>query len=130
MNITLYKITKIILDLKNKEIDNLHSKTADLCGLTCLECYANAKKNEVRNDLLIMRSSRQLLLTSLDISRIYQGYPLYYGTKLDFRLRMYPYQYLMSRTSGYLKNLLQESVPRTVTKIGMANMLNAYYSPH
>ena len=42
---------------------------------------------------------------------------------------MYPLQYIMSRTSGYLKNLLQESVPRTVTAIGMNCMLNAYYSP-
>ena len=130
LSITLYKITKSILDVKNREIHNLHSKTADLCGLTTLECYANAKKNEVRSDLLIMRSSRQLLLTSLDISSIYKGYPLYYGTKLDFRLRMYPYQYLISRTSGYLKNLLQESTPRTITKKGMANMLSAYYSPY
>lgn len=130
LSITLYKITRSILDVKNIEIENLHSKTADLCGLTSLECYANAKKNEVRSELLLMRSSRQLLLTSLDISRIYRGYSLFYGTKVDFRLRMYPYQYLISRTSGYLKNLLQESVPRTLTKKGMVNMLSAYYSPY
>ena len=130
LNITLYRITRSILDVKNRKIDNLHCKTADLCGLTGLECYANAKQNEVRSDLVVMRSSRQLLLTSLNISDIYQDYPLYYGTKLDFRLRMYPLQYLMSRTSGYLKNLLEESVPRAVTKVGISNMLSAYYSPY
>lgn len=130
LNITLYSITRSILDVKNKEKADLHSKTAYLCGLTSLECHANAKKNEVRSDLVVMRSSRQLLLTSLDICDLYQDYPLYYGTKLDFRLRMYPLQYLMSRTSGYLKNLLEESVPRAVTKVGMSNMLSAYYSPY
>ena len=129
LNITLYSITRSILDVKNTKSDNLHCKTADLCGLTSLECYANAKKNEVRAKLVVMRSSRQLLLTSLDISKIYQNYPLYYGTRLDFRLRMYPLQYLMSRTSGYLKNLLEESVPRALNKVGMGNMLDAYYSP-
>jgi len=130
LNTTLYSITRSILDVKNIEKADLHSKTADLCGLTSLECHANAKKNEVTSDLVVMRSSRQLLLTSLDISDLYQDYPLYYGTKLDFRLRMYPLQYLLSRTSGYLKNLLEESVPRMVTITGMCNMLQAYYSPY
>lgn len=129
LNITMYRLTRSVIDLKKSKIKNVHSKVADLCGITHLECYANAKKNELRNELTNMKASRQLLLTSLDISSIYQDYPLYYGTRLDFRLRMYPLQYLMSRTSGYLKNLLQESVPRTVTAVGMNNMLNAYYSP-
>lgn len=52
---------------------------------------------------------RQLLHTSIEISELYKDYPLYYGTLLDFRLRMYPLQYLMSRTTEYLKNLLEES---------------------
>lgn len=128
-NITMYRLTRSVIDLKKSKIKNVHSKVADLCGITHLECYANAKKNELRNELTNMKASRQLLLTSLDISSIYQDYPLYYGTRLDFRLRMYPLQYLMSRTSGYLKNLLQEGVQRTVTAVGMNNMLNAYYSP-
>ena len=42
---------------------------------------------------------------------------------------MYPLQYLMSRTSGYLKYLLQEYKPRKVTKKGLNFMLEAYYSP-
>ena len=129
LNITLYKLTRSVIDLEKSKIKNVHSKVADLCGITHLECYANAKKNELRSELSNMKSIRQLLLTSLDISSIYQNYPLYYGTRLDFRLRMYPLQYLMSRTSGYLKNLLQESVPRRVTAVGMGNMLDAYYSP-
>lgn len=130
LNITMYTLTRRVLELEKLKIKNIHSKVADLCGITHFECYANAKKNELRNELTAMKASRQLLLTSLDISRIYKDYPLYYGTRLDFRLRMYPLQYLMSRTSGYLKNLLQESVSRTVTTVGMKNMLDAYYSPH
>jgi hypothetical protein len=129
LNISMHRLTRSVIGLKKSKIKNVHSKVADLCGITHLECYANAKKNELRNELTEMKASRQLLLTSLDISSIYQDYPLYYGTRLDFRLRMYPLQYLMSRTSGYLKNLLQESVPRTVTTVGMSNMLDAYYSP-
>lgn len=72
---------------------------------------------------------RQLLLTSLEIGELYKRYPLYYGTRLDFRLRMYPLQYLLSRTSGYLKNLLEESVQKKLTVRGIKNILEAFYAP-
>ena len=129
LKVTLYKVTRRTLSLKRSKKEGLHTKVAFLSGMTALECYANAAKNTTRNSLVTMRSSRQLLLTSLDISDIYTGYPLYYGTVLDFRLRMYPLQYLLSRTTGYLKNLLEESVSRKVTEVGLNNMLQAYYSP-
>ena len=83
---TMYRLTLSVIDLKKSKIKNVHSKVTDLCGITHLECYANAKKNEFRNELTNMK---ELLLTSLDISSIYQDYPLYYGTRLGFRLRMY-----------------------------------------
>lgn len=130
LKVSLYKVTRRTLALKHRNKTGLHTKVASLCGMTALECYANAAKNKSRSSLVTMRASRQLLLTSLDISEIYSGYPLYYGTRLDFRLRMYPLQYLLSRTTGYLKNLLEESVARKVTRVGLKNMLEAYYSPH
>ena len=115
--------------MRRVEKQGLHTLVAQLCGMKSVECYANAAKNRKRYDLVVMRSSRQLLLTSLDIGDIFQGFPLYYGTRLDFRLRMYPLQYLLSRTSGYLKNILEESVQRRTTANGFKNMLEAYYSP-
>jgi hypothetical protein len=39
-------------------------------------------------------------------------------------------EFLLSRTTGYLKNLLQESKPTKLTKKGLWNMLEAYYSPN
>ncbi len=42
----------------------------------------------------------------------------------------YPLEFLLSRTTGYLKNLLQESKPTKLTKKGLWNMLEAYYSPN
>ena len=71
---------------------------------------------------------RQLLLTSIEIGYLYKAYSLFYGTRLDFRLRMYPLQYLLSRTTGYLKNILEESKEKKVKKRGFRNMIEAYYS--
>ena len=129
LNLILYKITRRAVTLRRVEKQGLHTLVAQLCGMKSVECYANATKNRKRYDLVRMRSSRQLLLTSLDIGDIFQGFPLYYGTRLDFRLRMYPLEYLLSRTSGYLKNILEESVQRRTTAKGFKNMLEAYYSP-
>jgi hypothetical protein len=128
-DLLLYKCTSSILRVKKRKKEDLHFKTITLCGISSLECYANIAKNQSRIDVLRKKQMRQLLQTSIDIGKLYKGYPLYYSTLLDFRLRMYPLQYLMSRTSGYLKNLLQEDKPRALKQKGLKNMLEAYYSP-
>ena len=126
---TFYRTSKTLFRIKKKTKKDSNSKILKLCNIVFLESFANAAYNEVRADLIKKRSMRQLLLTSIQIGKLYEKYPLYYGTLLDFRLRMYPLQYLMSRTSGYLKNTLEESVPRKLNKEGWVNMLEAYYSP-
>jgi DNA-directed RNA polymerase len=98
--------------VKKADTKGLHSKILRICNVSHLESHANAAKNQLRTDVIKKRAMRQLLLTSLEIGELYKQYPLYYGTRLDFRLRMYPLQYLLSRTSGYLKNLLEESVQK------------------
>ena len=129
LDITLFRTIYRACAFRISDRKDLHRKVLKICGISRLENYANNWINEVRAELSSMRSTRQLLLTSIDIGKIFKGYPLYYGTSLDFRLRMYPLQYLLSRTSGYLKNMLQESVARPVSAVGMRNMLTAYYSP-
>lgn len=119
--------------IKDKDYDlkelTLHRKIVNIIGVSDAECYMNVCKNNLRNEMLTMRATRQLFKTSISICKIVAGFPLYYSTLLDFRLRMYPLQYLLSRTTGYLKNLIQESKPRKLSKAGLYNMLDAYYSP-
>ena len=120
---------KLSLQTEVPEKMKTFTKMARICGITRMEYSANTTKNLKKFKLATAKSNRQILLTSLDISNLYKGYCLYYSTRLDFRLRMYPLEYLMSRTSGYLKNLLEEHKPRRLTTIGFKNMLTAYYSP-
>ena len=114
---------------KYKKVKNYHNTIVGLCDITHASCYSNCRKNEVQSEMLIIRNKKQIFNTSLTITKIFENFPLYYDTLLDFRFRMYPLQYLMSRTSGYLKYLLQEYKPRKVTKKGLNFMLEAYYSP-
>lgn len=129
LDLLLYRTTKNTLRVNKRKTENLHFKTITLCGISNLECYANVAKNQSRIDVLRNKQMRQLLQTSVKIGERFKDYPLYYSTLLDFRLRMYPLQYLMSRTSGYLKNLLQESKDGKLKIKGVVNMLEAYYSP-
>ena len=127
---TLYTVTdRFVKSATDKDVETRkHIAIVRMCKLTRAECYANMATNQIRDKLLVMKSSRQLLMTSLDISVLYQNFPLYYSTLLDFRLRMYPLQYLLSRTTGYLKNLLKESKSRKLTTVGIGHMIEAYYS--
>lgn len=67
-----------------------HTQIVEMCCISSLQCDVNQRKLAVREELLTARSNRQLLLTSIDIGEKFKKFPLYYGTLLDFRLRMYP----------------------------------------
>lgn len=98
-----------------------------MCNISIGESYASSKKRELHQLLFSLKGKRQLLLTSIQIANIFKGFSLYFGTSLDFRLRMYPLQYLLSRTSGFLKHTLEDFTSRYVTVMGCKNMLEAYY---
>lgn len=123
------KYVKVSKTHKNLELKERHRQIVHMSDITHAECYATVHKNRLREDLVKMKSLRKMLLTSFTIAELFEGYPLYYSTLLDYRLRMYPLQNLLSRTTGYLKNLLQEHKPRKLTAKGYRNMLEAYYSP-
>ena len=129
LDVLFYRISRGILRVKGMDTKRLHSRILRICNVSHLESHANAAKNKLRTDVIKKRTMRQLLLTSLEIGEVFKKYPLYYGTRLDFRLRMYPLQYLLSRTSGYLKNLLEESVQKKLTIRGIKNMFEAFYAP-
>ena len=58
---------------------------------------------------------------------MYSGFPIYYGTKLDYRTRMYPWEYLLSITTGELKQLLCDFKSKKLTIEGLKNLMTAYY---
>jgi len=72
-------------------------------------------------------AKKQLLNTSLTISEIYEGFPIFYGTKLDYRTRMYPWEFLLSRTTGELKHLLCDYKAEKLTIQGLINFMVAAY---
>jgi hypothetical protein len=112
------------LGLKHLFYQNLNK----ICGITTLESRTHSHLHHLIRKLREIKNERQLFLTSIIISKILEGFPIYYSNKLDFRTRMYPWQYLISRTSGNLKHLLMDYTGERLNKDGFINLLKAYFT--
>lgn len=108
-------------------LDITHSNLVQICNMTFAECHIFSKKNEMHEEVSTIRGRRQLFNTNIDIGRVFRDFPLYYSTMLDYRFRMYPLQFLLARTSGYLKSMLEDFNPRVLTLEGLVNLLEAFY---
>jgi hypothetical protein len=113
---------------KNKKDDDVIFDSLKVANVMRVEMDLNKEKKRRHVELGGLRSKRQLLQTSLTLARIYDGFPIYYGTKLDYRTRMYPWEYLLSRTTGELKHLLVDFSERTLNMKGVVNLMKAYYN--
>jgi len=99
---TIGELKQLLIDLKNKKI-KLHQ--------------------DLKGDI----EKRQLVQTSITLANIYKDFPLDYGTKLDYRTRIYPWESLLSRTTGELKQLLMGFTQKYLTINGIKNLMSAYY---
>ena len=118
---------------KNKEKDSnisalSHSRIVQICSMVYGECHVASKKYEVHNKLAAIRTKRQVILTSLELCEVFENFPLYFSTLVDYRFRLYPLEHLLSRTSGFMKHLLEDYTPRTLTLKGLRHLLLAYFA--
>lgn len=75
----------------------------------------NKKKKELKS-LLKLRSIHN---TMIRLAEILEGFPIYYTSSLDYRLRMYPWNYAFGRTSGVHKYLTYDFKSQKVTQRGI-----------
>ena len=68
----------------------VYLKSLKTAEVTQIEQDLNYKKNQTRISYSIAKAKRQLLQTSITIAEIFEGFPIYFGTKIDFRIRHYP----------------------------------------
>jgi hypothetical protein len=72
---------------------------------------------------------KQIFFTKLRMANFYDGFPLYFRNVIDYRGRMYPLNYLFSRTTGFYKYLVKDYAKIKLTREGMIWFLKAYYTP-
>jgi hypothetical protein len=82
------------------------------------------KEKETLNGLVM---DKKFAYTSIQLAQHFVGYPLYVTDTLCIRLRMYPKEHWISRTSGGIKHLLCDYTAKKITLRGLINLLFAYY---
>lgn len=60
----------------------------------------------LNRDLKRLTKLRTIHNTMIQLAKIFRDYPIYYINSLDYRLRMYPWNYPFNRTSGIHKYLV------------------------
>jgi|JFJP01.1.fsa_nt_gi hypothetical protein len=123
---TLLKIKITDID-KKISLYNFNKICNSYCNIHQIESDDYNLMLKTFKNLQILRNKRLLLLSSLIICELLNSFPIYYSHKLDYRTRMYPWQYLISRTSGSLKHLLMDYKPMKLTKNGIIELFRAYF---
>lgn len=94
-----------------------------------VETYLNHLEYKQREKMYkSMYENRRISNSFIQMAKILNGIDFYYTNALDYRSRMYPFNFLFNRTSGVYKHFLMESEERKLTNIGLVNLLFAYYS--
>lgn len=104
-----------------------YSQILNLCGVSDLEkklaSSLNVLRQKLRNEIL----KRKLAQTNIVLGDIYKGIPIYITNTFCVRLRLYPKQPFISRTSGSYKHILCEYTPVKITLRGLINLLKCIY---
>lgn len=99
-----------------------------ICGFTNMDTTLYKIRKDKSRDLRTSKLIRKYYKTAIEISKILAGFDLYITNLFCCRLRLYPKEYLVSRTSGALKHLLCEQKPLKMTLNGIKHLFKAYYS--
>jgi len=104
---------------------NLLLSIAQTTNIT-LFCY-KVKEKETEK-LISLQTDYKFLNTTMTLAKLLLDYPLYITDTLCVRLRLYPNEHWISRTSGVLKHLLCDYTSKKITLKGIINLLQAYYA--
>lgn len=74
-----------------------------------------------------LKLKRQTFNSMVKCADIFSKFPLYFDTFTDYRGRLYPGNYLFSRTTGFYKYLVTDYDKRKLTIRGYYHLLSAYF---
>jgi DNA-dependent RNA polymerase len=123
----LSTIKKDTLEQNKFNTKNLYKDALKISDISKVEYDINGEKYKLKINSGIVNSKQQLLYSSISIAKIFMSFPIYYGTKLDYRTRMYPLEYLLSRTTGELKHLVCDFDSINLTLKGLKNLMLASF---
>lgn len=110
-------------------VSSFFSTLLMLAQSTTLESIGYLIKEKEKRKTQAMKLERKYIFSTCTIAKWFKDYPLYITDILCIRLRMYPREHWVSRTSGVLKHLLCDYETHSVDKESLRCLLCAYYAP-
>lgn len=120
---------------KGKKVKNLYTHQTFLDDIKNSFGISKENYDQVMETIQLKKESRKICIqrdtfnSMILMSKIFTGFPIYYINTVDYRLRIYPWSYLFSRTTGVYKYLLSDYKSLTLSNEGFSNMLEAYFFP-
>lgn len=111
----------------SNQLADLRLEIAEICGISDLEMKVESSSNLLRVQYRDECLQRKRALSSLTLGELFDGMPLFITNTFCGRLRLYPKQLLVSRTSGSHKHILCEFTPQKVTLRGLINLFRCFY---
>ena len=124
----LKSINYEFLEIKknNNNIEDIHTymseKINEPVDVIKLHMDYYIKEKDYKERIML----RKLHNTTIKFAEIFIGFPLYFINTHDYRLRMYPYSYFFSRTTGIYKYLVSEYEYTKLSSEGYITMIKAY----
>lgn len=109
---------KVLSDIKNFYIERrkMNEYTHDIDEIISKELGISVEISQKARELYNLKKNyksriklRILHNTIMKFAEIFEGFPIYFINSIDYRLRMYPWNYMFNRTSGIYKYLMMES---------------------
>jgi DNA-directed RNA polymerase len=95
---------------KTKEyIEDIHQIMSEKLNISVETSKKATELYNFKKDYKSRIKLRILHNTIIKFAEIFEGFPIYFINSLDYRLRMYPWNYMFNRTSGIYKYLMMES---------------------
>lgn len=122
------KIKRCYYDLlkDNKFYSDIDNLIIQKLNITQDELEKSRKLYQLNKEYKKRYNLRSIHNTIIRFAEIFDGFPIYFINSYDYRLRMYPWNYMFNRTSGVYKYLLNEW-PSNVDLNSLLLMIKAYY---
>jgi DNA-dependent RNA polymerase len=98
-----------------------------VCGITPFEQAAKDSRELLQSEKYNLLMKRKYANTCITIGEVFARTDVYITNTFCVRLRLYPAQPIVSRTSGPFKHILFEKKELKVNYRGLFNLLNCYY---
>jgi hypothetical protein len=126
-------ITKICYDELHKKfvglgVNNLYlDQLQNICGKSKISREMEKHLNEMKLEKDIYFQKIKYANSCIRMAESYSNVPIYFTNTICVRLRMYPKQPMISRTSGQFKQLLCDKTEIKLTISGYVELFRCYY---